>query len=654
MSAILGRINFAGGAVNRPQFQHALGAMAAYGGDGEAVAYGANYAFGLQYFRLKPGQTETPQLVRDGFVLTADGVIDARDDLLKALDLDSVQGEALSDFDLIRRAYLKWDVKSSCHLFGDYAFAAYDPSTCKLFLARDHIGKRPLYWTRQGDSFAFSSDISALLDCAGSDPDIDLKVLLRHMRQGFRPQSKALFDGIHFVSPGSYLIVHSNGQTETRWWDPGQINKAYRGSAQACVRDLRQILEAVTADHIDTDLPLGSHVSGGIDSGAVTALAAQRLTQEGRSLVSAYAWAPDVSEDFPDQGEYDERHNIRKICEKSGVPVAFSSTDYRTLEAFQQRPFEREGFANLSEELDVLDQASRAGVRILLSGWGGDEAFSAMGNDYFIYCLKRLRLIEAFRILKTISNDRRNPRVLLRNLYRFGLRPMLPSWLGGGLPKQVRHDDEPTSFINATFLDSDDGLRAWVDANLHRTDSPKMHLVNLQLYGHLAARMDTWANWSAACGIQYRYPLLDRRIMEFILTVPERYHFVDRAPRYLARASTQDLLPANLMKYDTVNEQLRWKLRFDYWKALAEEEKNGAFQGDSAWLDMRAVRAAIRHQPDKPTRQDMLTYRQLSLSIRVWYLERRYGTSPRTPSSGHEDEMTTDHYGSHDKARTGL
>ena len=111
--------------------------------------------------------------------------------------------------------------------------------------------------------------------------------------------------------------------------------------------------------------------------------------------------------------------------------------------------------------------------------------------------------------------------------------------------------------------------------------------------------------------------------MEFILSVPNEFLFADGKSRFLARHATKDVLPENLLKYDTANEALRLKLRLDYWRALMEYERDGMFAGDSRWLDMPKVRDTIKKSPDRFSRDDMLQFRRLSLSIRIWYLEQR-------------------------------
>lgn len=627
MSAILGRIEYSDQLPDRCQFDHAFRELADYGPDGSATAYGDSHAFALRYFRIKPGEVVESTLMRDGRIFVADAVLDARAQLLSELGLPMAEAEGLSDADLIWRAYLKWGQACPTHLFGDFAFAVYTPDRQELFLARDHIGKRPLYWTRGDQSFAFSSDIAALLAFEDTDLSIDPKTLLRHMERGSRPQSKTLFRDVCFVNPGCSLVVGPEGQRETRWWDPHLIKTTHGRSAQHCVEALARLLQEVMQDHVATDRPLGTHLSGGIDSGTITALSAQILNSKGRSLVAAYSWAPAFSEAFPDQGEVDERHNITRICDTAGVRARFGTTDYQTLEAFHQRAFEKEGLADLSEEPGILQQAAQEGVRVMLSGWGGDEAFSTIATDYLPYCLKRFRFVEAYRVLKYMCGGRRNPKILLPVLYYYGVLPFLPD----GLDRRLMHkrlSDLSTSFINPMFRASDPDLQSWCDRYLVRGSNPKTFLAQLHLFGHLAARADTWASWSSGHGIQYRYPLLDRRIMEFMLAVPNKFLFVDGVPRYLARQATKDLLPPNLMKYDTVNEQLRWKLRFDYWKALVASEKDGAFDAESTWLDMPALREAIRACPETPKKNGSLAFRQLSLSIRIWYLERRYRARP--------------------------
>ncbi len=632
MSAILGRIEYSGRSLNKPQFDRAFKTLSNYGPDGKSTVYGENFAFGLHHFDVKAGRSDGLELERNGCILTADAIIDAGEDLAAKLEPLPSSENGLSDFELIRGAYLKWGQRSPDFLFGDYAFAVFNPETQELFLARDHIGKRPLYWARRDNSFTFSTDIAALLEFDDISREIDQDILLRFMvREVAWLPTKTLIKGINFVDPGCYMTVGQSGQKQKRWWNPHDVKTVHGRSAQDCVQELTDLLTEVMEDNIDTKLPVGAHLSGGIDSGAVTALSARALRSQDRSLVSAYAWAPDFSDDFPDKGKVDERHNINRICESSGISIRFGSQDYKELEAFHQREFEIEGFADLTQEAGILSQASHDGVRILLSGWGGDEAFSTMGRFYLPYCLKRFRFAEAFRVLRIISGGRRKPKILLRSLYYHGLLPLMPEWLKRRLTQDPNFG-EPASFIHPIFLKSDPSLKTWwYGQELPEPANPKVYLAHLQLYGHLAERADTWAAWSSRFGIQYRYPLMDRRIMEFILGVPNELLFADGKPRFLARHATKDVLPDDLQKYDVANEALRSKRRLDYWKALLEYERVGMFDGESSWLDMPKVREVIRKSQGPLGKEETLLFRRLSLSIRIWYLEQRNRSISKKP-----------------------
>ena len=258
MSAILGRIEYGSQALDKSKFDRAFKALSDYGPDGKVTVHGQNYAFGLQYFGVRSGQSDSIELQRNGCTLVADAILDARQDLLDKLGLPPATEGGPSDLELIRSAFLKWGHSSPNQLFGDLAFAVFDPESRELFLARDHIGKRPLYWARGSDSFTFSTDISALIEFDDINREIDQKTLLRFMvREGTWPQPKTLLKGINFVDPGCYMTVSRSEQKQTRWWNPHDIKTVHGRSTQDCVHELAELLDTVIEDNIATDLPFG-------------------------------------------------------------------------------------------------------------------------------------------------------------------------------------------------------------------------------------------------------------------------------------------------------------------------------------------------------------------------------------------------------------
>jgi asparagine synthase (glutamine-hydrolysing) len=143
--------------------------------------------------------------------------------------------------------------------------------------------------------------------------------------------------------------------------------------------------------------------------------------------------------------------------------------------------------------------------------------------------------------------------------------------------------------------------------------------------GHLASRMSTWAHWSAAKGLVYRYPLTDRRLLRFTMGLPPELLWSQGQARGLYRDALGNLLPRQLGKNDHVNEKKRMNIRCECWQLLAREAAKGRYQQGCDWLDMPALQARLRDAPEQMTStREMLRFLPLCSALQAWHLWQRY------------------------------
>lgn len=136
--------------------------------------------------------------------------------------------------------------------------------------------------------------------------------------------------------------------------------------------------------------------------------------------------------------------------------------------------------------------------------------------------------------------------------------------------------------------------------------------------------METWAAWAKPFGFQYRYPLTDRRIVEFVMAIPPEALFMNDRPRGLALAALADALPPNIMKFDTANERLRETTRYRTWLLIAERTRRGELlQLDCPWLDMATLRASAAAPMPQNTMEGVVTFAELFTALRVWHMYKR-------------------------------
>lgn len=593
MSAILGRLERDGKPVNEGRFASALDALQHYGGDATCVLVKDNLAFGFQGLTIARRDVPDRHPVHDGpLSIVADAILDDRDGLCDALGIAPAGRKDLSDSTLILRAYDKWGVDCPDRLLGDFAFAVFDKRTDRLFLARDHIGARPLYWARQYKTFVFATDIRGLLAFDDLDWRLDETMVARFLKNTMRPMPKPFFEDMHSLKPGHRMVVDAETTRTEKWWHLDRVPDVRCATRADYVARLRDITEQSVACRVQTDAVVGSHISGGIDSTTITHLAQRAMTEQGRGLAAAYAWAPEFSETFPDMGPMDERHKILETCGSANIACSFGEADDGFARLNTNRLLELDGTTDLIDELPVMQRAQRDGVRVMLSGWGGDEAFSAHGFGYLASLIAKGRLVKAYKVNRHYARGVRNPVRFAKSAWASGVVPMLPDAIYKKVQPFLDYHSR-SCFADPSFLQGQKHPDVqWPDDMRPHAD-PMQYIRDIVERGHLGARINTWAAWSAAHGIQYRYPLTDRRLIEFILGVPPDILFHRGRSRYLAKSAFNDLLPVGAGKSDPANEAFRARFGTASLMHTAKEAETGELDIECDWIDQTALKARL-------------------------------------------------------------
>lgn len=623
MSAILGRIEFSDRPVDEARFKLAMAALAHYGKDGTSMKVDGPVALGHHFKQVARRESAEMQPVSDGPVsIVADVILDNRSELCASLNIDRTKAAALPDSALILKAFLKWGAVCTEHLQGDYAFGIYNSDRRELFLARDHIGARPLYWARHGTCIVFASDLRALVAFGDLELEMNEGAVAEFLTRPDVPQSHSFFTGVTALEPGHQLVVTKTDTKPTRWWDPRQAPDVRYARQDDYVAHFRDLTEASIAARVDTNARVGCHISGGLDSTTIGVLAGRILATQGRSVHKAYAWAPPISDAYPDMGRRDERRVIAAISDRIGAQMEYGSASPEDVVSFMAEPVELDGTADLLAELPLLGKASGDGIGVMLSGWGGDEAYSAHGYGYIAQLLKSGRIGAAISVTRAILKGRRNPKMIAQLMWAHGVIPMLPD----GLYNNAMGD--MNIYAHRCFIAP--GLAPRADhlvgprRDIRLIADPKAYMCDLLMLGHLGERMETWAAWGAQSDLVYRYPLTDRRLVEFSLGLPPDLLFADGSGRFMARASVADCLPESTQKYDSANELLRENNRLGAWRLMAKSLKDGAFDDDCEWLNMPVFRDNIARVPETMTIDSMKLFAEISVAARMWHMFRRW------------------------------
>lgn len=494
-----------------------------YRGPGVALA---------QFDLMKP---ETPAPFASAtYTVVADSRLDNRAELLHTFGWS---GRDRTNEELILEAYRRWGERCPERLLGDFAFAVWDDRKRQLFCARDHLGIKPLYYWHDGATFCFASDLEGLLAFGKVAPKLDLRYLKAYLlyNQTFVSPHNSFFGSVHKLPAGHALSWRAGSVRLSRYWSPADAPPVALGGDDAYFEHLRLLLAEAVRCRLDAYPPVATHLSSGLDSGAVTVLAARALSER----LTTFSWS--FPGDLSDFGlAHDERADIRDITEAENVEVNYTElSEADILGAFHD--LTRTPQVHQATENAVLLKARALGFRSLLSGWGGDEGVSYYGRAYLSGLLRQGRLAELFTQLRGSSRAEgvgvfyrglkravglNVPEPLRRRYDRFWAPPaLLPSLLS-------------REFRNA--LDRVDPY-PWHDYLIGcdvRTDQTA-----LLTRGQITQRTEAWAAQATRQGMAYTYPLLDKRVVEFALGVPAGLYFRNGQNRYLFRGAMTGILP---------------------------------------------------------------------------------------------------------------
>jgi asparagine synthase (glutamine-hydrolysing) len=290
-----------------------------------------------------------------------------------------------SDTELLVHCYEEYGQGLCAPLRGMFAFAVWDESQQELVIARDRIGKKPLYYTQLGDSLLFASEIKALLCCADVSREIDPVSCNQYFTLGYVPGPRTMFRGIWKLLPG-HQLTFSNERLATReYWDLSseQPDVPRSEREEEWLEWLDHTLQEAVRLRLMSDVPLGAFLSGGLDSSIVVALMRRYVTGPLKTFSVA----------FDEAGEYDERQHARAVASHFGI-------DHHEVVATGSPPdLLTKVVWHLDEPIAdpaavptyLVSEFARQHVKVVLTGEGADELFAGYGQYSYVQRLNELQ-----------------------------------------------------------------------------------------------------------------------------------------------------------------------------------------------------------------------------------------------------------------------
>ena len=444
--------------------------------------------------------------------LAADVRLDRPDELARSLALPV--GTSIDS--LVLAATERWDRDVPDRMHGDFALAAWDGRQRRLLFALVFVGTRPLCYTHQpGRFFAFASLPRGLHGPGVASAELDLEALGMGLLRDFLPPGRTHFRDIHWLPAGHSLAVTPDRLDLYRAWrpDPGRVGSA-RISAEEAAEALRTMMDEAVACRLSGSGPIAAHLSGGLDSSAVAAIAARKLRAEGRKL---HAWSQLAN---PKAGTWQDEREFVELLLNQEPDIAWHPAymDVGDQLSFFDPDLPVGGWAAEAEDR-ICQGAAKVGAGLLLSGAGGDEGATYNGEGLYAAMLRAGRwrhLPQELRLRARVDKQRLHRTVLERTIL-----PLLPKWLQQGTQWRGGRSHGKRFPRRMPFLNP--ALAARVQEQLPPqfvNQNRAGDRIRMFTDSYLVARADRWSIYGARHGVAFTYPLLDRRIVDFTLSLP--------------------------------------------------------------------------------------------------------------------------------------
>lgn len=514
----------------------------------------------LSILDLSP-QGHQPMISADGrMVLVFNGEIYNFRELRDALKAEGFTPRGQSDSEIALEACAHWGVEAAVSRFvGMFAFALWLRPSRRLYLVRDRLGVKPLYWGKGGGGFMFGSELKALRAHPDFEPRLDPAAAAAYFRHGYVPAPWTIYDGIRKVMPGHMVVVENGQATETAYWSLAEAVEAglshpRRESDEESIAALESLFDQSVACRLVSDVPVGAFLSGGFDSSLVVASMQRQSARKVKTFSIGF-----------DNAAFDEAPHAQAVADYLG-------TDHTAVYANEQHV--REIVPRLSEHYDepfadssqiptlLISQLARDQVTVVLTGDGADECFGGY-HRYFDGNRIWHRLAPVPQPLRRAGATAIS--AIPKALWDAVLAP-LPSRLrpsqGGAamhyLAELMAKSDgaafgrelvslweDPTLVIPGS---AEHQAPAWSNSSsrVRRNFMDQMQYIDLATYlpDDILVKVD---RASMAVSLEARSPFLDHRMVEFSWSLPRRLKLRDHAGKWILRQMAYRRIPRALL-----------------------------------------------------------------------------------------------------------
>jgi asparagine synthase (glutamine-hydrolysing) len=426
-----------------------------------------------------------------------------------------------SDTEVVLHSYMEWEEECLKHFNGIFAFAIWDQHEQKLFLGRDHLGVKPLFYSKQGDSLFYGSEIKAILAHPSVQPQVDRKGLAEIFGMGpMRTPGQAIFKDIDEVRPGHYVIATADSIEEYRYWK--LESQPHTDDVDTTTETIRTLLKDTVQRQLISDMPVVSMLSGGLDSSGLTSLAAEEF-KHSEKMLGTYSIDFDQNEDHFQKDFL--RHDmdepwVKRVSQHVGTDhhsVTFGANQLLSNLLEPMRGRDLPGVGEIETSLYLLFTEMKKDATVALSGESADEVFS--GYPWF----HQEKYLDA-EVYPWLVNLK-------------GISSMLSEETKNQIqPEQYQKERFAEAYEEIPFLEGECEFEA-----------KQRQMSYFFITRFLPFMLDRKDRASMKTGFEVRVPFCDYRIVEYLWNVPIDYKNVDNIEKGILRRALKGTLPDDVL-----------------------------------------------------------------------------------------------------------
>lgn len=518
------------------------------GPDHRGVFVKGRAAVGMQRLAIiDVAHGQQPIFSEDGrFAIVFNGEIYNYREIRKELEAKGRRFSTNSDTETILNTYLEFGEKCVLKLRGMFAFAILDTKDDSLYIARDRVGKKPLFFATASDgAFVFASEIKSILEYPDIDSSIDFSALDAYVTFGYVPEDYCIFRSIRKLMPGHFLTYKYHKQSTTKYWDFSYNDRDIRSARtehELALQVREQVREAVSV-RLMSEVPLGAFLSGGVDSSTIVAMMAELSDRPVKTFSIGF-----------NEASYNELPYARLVAERFATEhhEFIVTPDLSEMVDDIAWHFD-EPFADSSAlPTYLVSKLAREHVTVVLSGDGGDEIFGGYSRyatnrrlGFFSYMPGLLRSVS--RVLSERLSDRARGKNFLYHISLDRVGQYIDLVSHSNLPKRKKlYSDSMVRELSGYEESPEQYLRSFANT-LHGSDHLS-RLLYIDSKSYLPSDILTKVDrMTMAHSLEARAPLLDHKLIEFVSGIPGHMKMKASELKYIFKSSMEGILPDSIL-----------------------------------------------------------------------------------------------------------